>query len=191
MPPRQRSGTGGGPAGRTLPRTTTTAARPQSRPRSREREREKNAVRQATRRREADAAPRPPAPRRRIGGRLTRRAAVLALLVCALVLSLAYPLKHYLGQRSQIAQLAEQNAQKQAAVDALERRKAQLKDPAYITMLARQRLQYVIPGERQMVVVQQGQGGSDSDGSGKHHAGSDAPWYGQLWGSVQQADRAP
>jgi hypothetical protein len=116
---------------------------------------------------------------------------VLALVVCALVLSLAYPMKQYLAQRSQIAQLAAQNAQKQAQVNALERRKAQLKDPAYIKMLARERLQYVIPGENQYVVVKQGESGSGTGGSAGTKTGARSPWYSQLWGSVQKADRAP
>jgi cell division protein FtsL len=115
----------------------------------------------------------------------------LALVVCALVLSLAYPMKQYLAQRSQIAQLATQNAQKQAQVDVLERRKAQLKDPAYIKMLARERLQYVVPGESQYVVVKQGESGGGTGGSDKSNSAARSPWYSQLWGSVQKADRAP
>ncbi|HEX3815046.1 MAG TPA: septum formation initiator family protein [Mycobacteriales bacterium] len=183
MTSRQRPGTGGRPASRTL-----------SRPRSRERDsaptREKNAARQAARRREASSATPPAKPRRR-NGRLTRRAAVLALVVCALVLSLAYPLKQYLAENSRVAVLAQQNAQKQAQVDELERRKAQLKDPAYITMLARERLQYVVPGESQLVVIREGQTGAAADESTKAHSTGSAPWYSQLWGSVQKADRAP
>src|SRR4051794_36739612 len=96
--------------------------RSRSGPRSRGRDsapaRTRTTARQAARRREAGQRP-PVARRRRRSGRLTRRAAVLALVVCALVLSLAYPLKQYLAQRGQISQLEQQNAQKQKQVDEL------------------------------------------------------------------------
>jgi cell division protein FtsB len=180
---RQRPGTGSRPASRTL-------SRPRSRARDSSPTREKNAARQAVRRREAHTV-RPPAKRHRLGGRLTRRAAVLALVVCGLVLSLAYPLKQYLAEKGRVATVAQQNAQQQAQVDALERRKEQLNDPAYIRMLARERLQYVIPGERQLVVVREGQTGDNSTTTGKSHSNDTAAWYSQLWGSVQKADRAP
>ena len=115
---------------------------------------------------------------------------MLAVVVCALVLSLAYPLKQYLAQRGQISQLVQQNAQKQKQVDALSRRKQELQDPDYVKMLARQRLQFVIPGETQFVVVDKGQSGN-STGSGKATGPTGGQWYSKLWGSVQTADRAP
>jgi len=37
--------------------------------------------------------------------RLTSRAAVLAVVVCAIALSLAYPVREYIAQRRQIDQL--------------------------------------------------------------------------------------
>ncbi len=183
MATRQRPSTGERPVDRTLSRPPTRDPDPAP-------AREKNAARQAVRRRSPEGPVSRPV-RRKPAGRLTKRAAVLALVVCALVLSLAYPMKQYLAQRSQIAQLAAQNAAKQAQVDALEHRKAQFKDPAYIKMLARERLQYVIPGESQYVVVKQGETGNGTGGSGKTKSSARSPWYSQLWGSVQKADRAP
>jgi cell division protein FtsB len=177
-------------AGAARPSSST---RSRSGPRSRGRDsapaRTHTTARQATRRREAGQRP-TAARRRRRSGRLTRRAAVLALVVCALVLSLAYPLKQYLAQRSQISQLEQANAQKQKQVDDLSRRKQQLQDPDYVKMLARQRLQFVIPGEMQFVIVDKGQSGN-SNGSGKSGGAAGGQWYSKLWGSVQTADRAP
>lgn len=169
------------------------ATRSRSGPRSRGRDsspaRTRTTARQANRRR--GAGQRSSAARRaKRSGRLTRRAAVLALVVCALVLSLAYPLKQYLAQRGQIAQLEQANAQKQKQVDELSRRKQQLQDPDYIKMLARQRLQFVVPGETQFVIVDKGQSGG-ADGSGKAGGKAGGQWYSKLWGSVQTADRAP
>ncbi len=44
-----------------------------------------------------------PTPER---ARFTSRAAVLAVVICAIALSLAYPVREYIGQRRQIAQQA-------------------------------------------------------------------------------------
>ncbi|QRN81813.1 MAG: septum formation initiator family protein, partial [Nocardiopsis sp. BM-2018] len=41
---------------------------------------------------------------------LTSRAAILALVVCAIALSLAYPLREYVMQQAQIAQLQDERA---------------------------------------------------------------------------------
>jgi hypothetical protein len=56
----------------------------------------------------APADPRPQPPER---ARFTSRAAVLAVVLCAIALSLAYPVREYIGQRRQIDQLL---AQRQA-----------------------------------------------------------------------------
>ncbi|CAA9252188.1 MAG: Cell division protein DivIC (FtsB), stabilizes FtsL against RasP cleavage [uncultured Corynebacteriales bacterium] len=126
-------------------------------------------------------------PRRAVG--LTGRAAVLGLVVCALVLSLAYPAKEYLAQRGEISRLQDEQRQAQARVAALEARKRQLADPAYIRAQARERLHYVLPGETAYVVV------SPSGSAGPGGAAPDAPtvtedgsWYGRLWDTVRTAD---
>jgi len=49
---------------------------------------------------------RPPPPER---PRFTSRAAVLAVVVCAIALSLAYPVREYIAQRRQIDQLQAQS----------------------------------------------------------------------------------
>ena len=59
------------------------------------------------------AAPRPP---ERDRPRFTSRAAVLAVVLCAIALSLAYPVREYIGQRRQIDQLTAQRATAEAAV---------------------------------------------------------------------------
>ena len=84
---------------------------------------------------------------------LTGRAVLLGVVVCALVLSLAYPIKEYVGQRSQIAALEQTARETQASVEALEELQLQLQDPAYIEAQARQRLKYAMPGDRVFIVV--------------------------------------
>jgi cell division protein FtsB len=127
-------------------------------------------------------------PSRRAPG-LTGRAAVLGLVVCALVLSLAYPAKEYLAQRGEISRLQEEQRQTQARVAALEERKRQLADPAYIRAQARERLHYVLPGETAYVVVPPaGSPGSGGAAPDVPTVSEDGSWYGRLWDTVRTAD---
>jgi cell division protein FtsB len=129
---------------------------------------------------------------RRAPGGLTGRAAVLGLVVCALVLSLAYPAKEFLAQRGEIGRLLQQQRDAEARVAALEERRRQLSDPAYVRAQARERLHFVLPGETVYVVVpppaDSGTGGETADLPAVSRDGS---WYGRLWGTVRAADGAP
>jgi cell division protein FtsB len=91
-------------------------------------------------------------PLRRFGQVPTRRAVVLALVVCALALSVAVPLRNYLGQRGELAEVEQQQQRLREQVEELERRKAELSDPAHVEAEARRRLRYVQPGETPYVV---------------------------------------
>ena len=110
-------------------------------------------------------------------------------MVCALVLSLAYPLKQYLAQRDVIAQLQEQQQAVQERVTSLEERKRQLSDPAYTRTQARKRLQYVTPGDRVYVVVTPSPSApAEPTAAPASTAHRDGAWYGRLWGTVEKAD---
>jgi hypothetical protein len=114
---------------------------------------------------------------------------VLGLVVCALVLSLAYPAKEFLAQRGEIGRLQDEQRQAQARVAALEERKRQLADPAYVRAQARARLHYVLPGETVYVVVPPPGSGAGSDAKPEApEGGEDGSWYGRLWGTVRTAD---
>jgi cell division protein FtsB len=118
--------------------------------------------------------------------RLTSRAAILAVVACAIALSLAYPLREYIAQRREIAQLRVQQRQAQAQVDELTRQKQRLGDESYIRREARSRLHMCDPGAKCYVVL----GGDQGDGGtgGRDHAAT-PPWYVTLWRSVDAADR--
>ncbi len=128
---------------------------------------------------------------RRAPGGLTGRAAVLGLVVCALVLSLAYPAKEFLAQRGDISRLQQQQRDAQARVAALEERRRQLSDPAYVRAQARERLHFVLPGET-MYVVARPSGGTGAGGAAPDLpvVAPDGSWYGRLWGTVRAADGA-
>jgi cell division protein FtsB len=100
-----------------------------------------------SRRHAASAArpPQPPAGQARLT--FTTRAAVLALSLCAVLLALAYPLKQYLAQRSQINSLAAQERATELRVQQLAATHAKAGDPAYIEQQARARLHYTFPGQ--------------------------------------------
>jgi cell division protein FtsB len=123
---------------------------------------------------------------------LTTRAAVLGLVLCALVVSAALPLREFLSQRADIRHLQQSQAAARARVAALEEQKARLEDPDYVAALARDRLHFVRPGEVAYVVIAPSAAPAtptDARRAASAPAGPEAPWYSQLWGSVRSADR--
>lgn len=146
-----------------------------------------SAGRRPARQRSTSASAASALPRR--GGRLTGRSAILAVVVCLLVLTLAYPTQKYLSQRSQIAQIQQAQAAQKQRIAQLAQQKARWNDPAYVKAQARQRLQYVEPGDSTFVVV----GGDQSatpGGAPVNGTPNAGPWYGKLAGSLAGADRA-
>ena len=119
--------------------------------------------------------------------RLTGRAAVLAVVICAIALSLAYPIREYLTQRQQIDSLVAQQQAMQAQVKSLQAQQARLSSPSYIEQLARQELDMCFPGTQCYIV----EGGPSAAGAAPSAKPGPAPWYGKLWRSVQQADASP
>nr|WP_233158357.1 septum formation initiator family protein [Actinokineospora bangkokensis] len=114
----------------------------------------------------------------------TRRAAVFATVVCALALSVSVPLRTYLSQRSDVAAQEQKQADLRREVDELERRRAELADPAHVRAEARTRLRYVMPGETPYMVELPGQTGGgpvDQTTTAPPRRGA---WYEDLWDSV-------
>jgi cell division protein FtsB len=130
--------------------------------------------------------------RRRVPGGLTGRAAVLGLVVCALALSVGYPLEQYLGQRGEIGRLEQQRRETQERVKALEEQKRRLADPDYVKAQARERLHYVLPGESVYVVIRPRQRSQPEVADAPIPTVGEADsWYGRLWATVRAADGAP
>lgn len=124
----------------------------------------------------------PVAPRR---SPLTPRAAVLALVAAGLLASAALPMREYVKQRSEIDALESAQSAQRERVAALEAEKQRLQDPAYIAAEARRRLHFVLPGETAYVVLAPEPGTLEQEKA----KGPEAPWYSQVWGSVEAADR--
>ncbi|MGI5204158.1 FtsB family cell division protein [Spirillospora sp. CA-108201] len=124
---------------------------------------------------------------RRPNPALTSRAAILAVVMCAIALSLAYPVREYIAQRKEIADLRRQEALSRRQVETLAQRKQQLGDKSYIEREATRRLHYCRPDVKCYIVLDGGEGdGQQSRGRGTE---SRPPWYETLWRSVEAADR--
>ncbi|WP_018653090.1 FtsB family cell division protein [Actinomadura flavalba] len=132
-----------------------------------------------------DEQTRPGRPRR--AHALTSRAAILAVVVCAIALSLAYPVREYVAQRQEIAALQAREHKARKQVEELAQRKQRLGDRAHIEREARRRLHYCMPDEKCYIVLD---GGTDDEGRARD-AGPQRrpPWYETLWRSVEAADR--
>jgi cell division protein FtsB len=115
--------------------------------------------------------------------RFTSRAAVLAVVICAVALSLAYPVREYIAQRRQIDQLVAERQMTLEQLRSLQREQQRLNNPAYIEQLARDRLHFCMTDQTCYVII----GGPGSGSAAARAAGT--PWYDRLWRSVQQADR--
>ena len=119
--------------------------------------------------------------------RLTGRAALLAVVICAIALSLAYPVREYIAQRQQIDQLLATQQSTSAQVKNLRAEQQRYADPAYIEQQARDQLHMCFPTEKCYVII----GNSAVPDATPQQAHADAPWYTRLWQSVKKADQAP
>ncbi|MFI6391356.1 septum formation initiator family protein [Nonomuraea sp. NPDC050547] len=116
---------------------------------------------------------------------LTGRAAILAVVVCAIAMSLAYPVREYIANRRNIAELEEQKAQVEAERQALAEESRRISDPNWAKRTAKERLHYCGPGEKCYVVTR-------PDASPQKVAAQEQadlpPWYQTLWESIEAAD---
>lgn len=108
----------------------------------------------------------------------------MAVVLAALAVALAPPLRQLLSQRSQIANLRASVATEKDNVAALQKTQKLWDDPKYVEAQARDRLHYVRPGQVPYVTLSPAPVASASAAEAALAA---APWYGRLWSSVQGA----
>ncbi|WP_235843332.1 FtsB family cell division protein, partial [Cellulomonas algicola] len=118
-------------------------------------------------------------------------------LVLLLAFVLVYPTLHsYLQQQQELAQLRAQVAAAEQRNGDLEAEKGRWDDPAYVAAQARERLSFVLPGEKAFRVldpetvpdtpaVDPGPSSTVLDESATQ------PWYTSVWQSVEIAGTAP
>jgi cell division protein FtsB len=119
--------------------------------------------------------------------RLTGRAGILALTLCAVMVTVAYPLRQYFAQRSQLSAIEHQNADTAQQVAALQSELAKWNDPAYVAIQARERLHYVRPGETGYIVPDPS---ASSEPLGIPTP-SEQAWYDRLWATVKSPSPEP
>jgi cell division protein FtsB len=119
-----------------------------------------------------------------LGMSTTRRAAVVAIVVCALAFTVAVPLRTYLSQRSEVSVQEQRRSELAAEVAQLEQRKAELADPAQVEAEARKRLRYVMPGETPYMVQLPEDKAQDQPAVPGQQATPDGAWYERLWAQV-------
>ncbi len=112
----------------------------------------------------------------------TRRAVILAVVVCALALSLAVPLRNYVVQRKELSTVLAENDRLAAQVEELTRRRGQLSSAGEVAAQARSRLGYVLPGETPYIVQLPGDDSGVQRTPGPESGG---PWYERLWRQVK------
>ena len=119
--------------------------------------------------------------------RLTGRAALLAVVICAIALSRAYPVREYIAQRQQIDQLLAQQQTLTEQVRALQQQHVELGQTWYVEQQARDQLHMCFPNEQCYEVVS----GQPAQTTAKPQQAPADPWYAKLWQSVQKADAQP
>jgi len=119
--------------------------------------------------------------------RTSNRVLALSGIFFILALTIAPPVKHYFTQRAQISAL---KAELSADNTALEKAREELllwQDPEYIKSQARERLHFVLPGERQYIVTD-GEKNQQQNGTTKiaSSLADGQPWYARLIASISE-----
>jgi len=121
--------------------------------------------------------------RRRTSNRLLALSAIFFILA----LTIAPPVKHYFTQRAQISALKAQLSEDNSALQKAREELTLWQDPEYIKSQARERLHFVLPGERQYIVTD-GQTNTSENGSTKiaSSLADGQPWYSRLIASISE-----
>jgi cell division protein FtsB len=121
---------------------------------------------------------------------LTGRAAVLALVVCLLAISLAYPLREYLSQRGDIGDYRTRVAAQDKRVSDLKAQQKQWLDPLYVKRQSRERLHFVMPGETSYIVLEPDEAPAPAGlVQAEPRPVPRSPWFTDLWRSVEVAGK--
>ena len=115
------------------------------------------------------------------------RALTLATILFLMALTIAPPIKHYFTQRAQISALKSQVESNNAALEQARKDLLLWRDPEFIKSQARERLHFILPGERQYIVT-------DSEGQYTQESGTTVatkipdgqPWYARMIASITE-----
>ncbi|GAA4752410.1 septum formation initiator family protein [Gordonia alkaliphila] len=113
----------------------------------------------------------------------SRRVLGMALVLVLLAVTLAVPVRTYWSQRGEFNRLQAANEQLARDVEHYQRRVTEQNDPAYIEAAAREQLQYVMPGEKPLVLTYPSREQKEQ-AQEKERKYASNPWYQNLWDAV-------
>ena len=120
--------------------------------------------------------------------RTNNRALAFIVIIFILTLAIAPPVKHYFTQRAQINSLESQLSADSVALQKAREELLRWQDPEYIKSQARERLHFVLPGERQYIVVDGSTTPTQDNTTEIASALTDGqPWYARLIASISEA----
>lgn len=132
------------------------------------------------------------------GSRLSLRGLGLILVVVVALAILTPTIRHLLTQQEQLRSISAQVDAARERTEELEHQQRLWADEDYVRSQARDRLGYVMPGERSFVVTdpQTVTGASEDTAEARaaqaaRERAATAPWYVNLWESAQVAGTAP
>jgi cell division protein FtsB len=119
--------------------------------------------------------------------RTSNRLLALIALVFIFTLTIAPPVKHYFTQRAQISALKSQLSADNVALQKARQELLLWQDPEYIKTQARERLHFVLPGERQYIVTENSTTEANNGSTKIASALTDGqPWYARLIASISE-----
>lgn len=122
---------------------------------------------------------------------LSRRAAVIAVLLLVVAAATAPNLRDFVNQQAELAELQDQVAAQEQRVAELQDQLDRWEDPAFVTAQARQRFGFVMPGEVGYVVLDEPvaavAAADPSAAAAQDAARTDRAWFGSLWESLELA----
>jgi cell division protein FtsB len=120
--------------------------------------------------------------------RTNNRALAFIVIIFILTLAIAPPVKHYFTQRAQINSFESQLSADNVALQKAREELLRWQDPEYIKSQARERLHFVLPGERQYIVVDGSTTPTQENTTEIASALTDGqPWYARLIASISEA----
>ena len=119
--------------------------------------------------------------------RTSNRVLALSAILFILALTIAPPVKHYFTQRAQISALKSQLSADNLALQKAREELLLWQDPEYIKTQARERLHFVLPGERQYIVTE-GESTENQNNTTKiaNSLIDGQPWYARLIASISE-----
>jgi len=119
--------------------------------------------------------------------RTSNRVLALSAILFILALTIAPPVKHYFTQRAQISALKSQLSADNLALQKAREELLLWQDPEYIKTQARERLHFVLPGERQYIVTEGESNENQSNTTKIANSLIDGqPWYARLIASISE-----